>query len=85
MTLYVLYESSSGYALFNVHGIDVIGQNVEAVLSSVSDFTRFGQIVKLTAFHPPQTAQDALNQINAISEGTILCLSLAHKIKKQVT
>ncbi|KAJ4888170.1 NOP56-like pre RNA processing ribonucleoprotein [Raphanus sativus] len=69
MTMYVLYESSSGYALFNVHGINVIGQNVEAVLSSVSDFTRFGQIVKLTAFHPPQTAQDALNQINAISEG----------------
>ncbi|KAG2301436.1 hypothetical protein Bca52824_030087 [Brassica carinata] len=69
MTMYVLYESSSGYALFNVHGIDEIGQNVEAVQSSVSDFTRFGQIVKLTAFHPPQTAQDALNQINSVSEG----------------
>ncbi|KAJ0245421.1 Nop domain-containing protein [Hirschfeldia incana] len=69
MTMYALYESSSGYALFDVHGIDEIGQNVEAILSSVSDFTRFGLIVKLTAFHPPKTALDALNQINAISEG----------------
>ncbi|CAF1920478.1 unnamed protein product [Brassica oleracea] len=65
MAMYALYESSSGYALFDVHGIHEIGQNVEAVESSVSDFTRFGRVVKLTAFHPPQNAEDALNQIKA--------------------
>uniref|UniRef100_A0A0D3AWJ5 Nucleolar protein 58/56 N-terminal domain-containing protein n=1 Tax=Brassica oleracea var. oleracea TaxID=109376 RepID=A0A0D3AWJ5_BRAOL len=68
MAMYALYESSSGYALFDVHGIHEIGQNVEAVESSVSDFTRFGRVVKLTAFHPPQNAEDALNQIKAVSE-----------------
>ncbi|KAH0853539.1 hypothetical protein HID58_093098 [Brassica napus] len=69
MAMFVLYESSSGYALFDVHGLNEIGQNVEAVQSSVSDLARFGQVVKLTAFHPWQTAQDALNQVNAVSEG----------------
>lgn len=76
MAMYALYESSSGYALFDVHGIHEIGQNVEAVESSVSDFTRFGRVVKLTAFHPPQNAEDALNQIKAVSEGTILVFLL---------
>ncbi|CAN7003805.1 unnamed protein product [Brassica oleracea var. botrytis] len=69
MAMFVLYESFSGYALFDVHGLDEIGQNVEAVQTSVSDLAQFGQVVKLTAFHPWQTAQDALNQINAVSEG----------------
>ncbi|CAH8327302.1 unnamed protein product [Eruca vesicaria subsp. sativa] len=69
MAMYVLYESSSGYALFDVHGLDEIGQDVEAVRSSVSDLTRFGQLVKLSAFHPLQTPLDAQNQVNAVSEG----------------
>ncbi|CAH8260255.1 unnamed protein product [Arabidopsis lyrata] len=67
--MYLLYESSSGYGLFEVHGLDEIGQNTEAVRSSVSDLSRFGRVVQLTAFHPSQSALDALNQINAVSEG----------------
>ncbi|XP_010534767.1 PREDICTED: nucleolar protein 56 [Tarenaya hassleriana] len=69
MSLYLLYEASSGYALFEAHGLDEIGQNTEAVRSSVSDLNRFGRVVKLTAFHPFESALDALNQINAVSEG----------------
>ncbi|EOA30399.1 hypothetical protein CARUB_v10013523mg [Capsella rubella] len=69
MSLYLLSESSSGYALFQVQGVDEIGQNTEAVRSSVSDLSRFGRVVQLTAFHPSQSALDALNQISAISEG----------------
>ncbi|KAL0717090.1 hypothetical protein Bca4012_066412 [Brassica carinata] len=69
MALYLLYESSSGYGLFEAHGLDEIGQNTEAVRSSVSDLSRFGRVVQLTAFHPSESALDALNQINAVSEG----------------
>lgn len=71
MAMYLLYESSSGYGLFEVHGLDEIGQNTEAVRSSVSDLSRFGRVVQLTAFHPSQSALDALNQINAVSEGEL--------------
>ncbi|KAL7099270.1 hypothetical protein ACP275_09G072700 [Erythranthe tilingii] len=69
MALYVLYESASGYGLFLAHGIDEIGQNTEAVRSSVSDLNRFGKVVKLAAFTPYESALDALNQCNAVSEG----------------
>ncbi|CAD6211197.1 unnamed protein product [Miscanthus lutarioriparius] len=69
MTLYLLFESASGYGLFHAYGIDEIGQSVEAVRSSVLDLDRFGKAVKLTAFNPFSSAVDALNQCNAISEG----------------
>ncbi|WKA07933.1 hypothetical protein VitviT2T_025703 [Vitis vinifera] len=69
MALYLLYESASGYALFLAHGLDEIGQNTEAVRSSVSDLNRFGKVVKLAAFHPFESALDALNQCNSVSEG----------------
>ncbi|XP_043704359.1 nucleolar protein 56-like [Telopea speciosissima] len=69
MALYLLYESASGYALFLGHGIDEIGQNTEAVRSSVLDLNRFGKVVKLLAFNPFDSALDALNQVNAVSEG----------------
>ncbi|CAB4310942.1 unnamed protein product [Prunus armeniaca] len=71
MALYLLYEAASGYSLFLAHGIDEIGQNTDAVRSSVSDLNRFGKVVKLTAFHPFESALDALNQCNSISEGVM--------------
>ncbi|KAI3737407.1 hypothetical protein L2E82_27408 [Cichorium intybus] len=69
MALYLLYESASGYGLFLAHGIDEIGQNTEAVRNSVVDLNRFGKVVKIDAFNPFESALDALNQCNAVSEG----------------
>ncbi|KAK9090163.1 hypothetical protein Sjap_023340 [Stephania japonica] len=69
MALYLLFESSSGYALFHANGIDEIGQDTEAVRSSITDLNRFGKVVKLAAFNPFASALDALNQCNAVSEG----------------
>ncbi|KAI3820675.1 hypothetical protein L1987_08223 [Smallanthus sonchifolius] len=69
MALYLLYESASGYGLFLAHGLDEIGQNTEAVRSSVVDLNRFGKVVRLAAFNPFESALDALNQCNAVSEG----------------
>jgi nucleolar protein 56 len=71
MALYLLFESASGYALFHAYGIDEIGQSVDAVRSSVLDLKRFSKAVKLTGFTPFSSAIDALNQCNAISEGTV--------------
>ncbi|KFK38628.1 hypothetical protein AALP_AA3G138900 [Arabis alpina] len=55
--------------MFLANGLDEIGQNIEAVRSSVSDMSRFGRVVQLTAFLPFESALDALNQTNAVSEG----------------
>ncbi|PWA67650.1 NOP5, N-terminal [Artemisia annua] len=67
--LYILHESASGYGLFIASGIDEIGQNTEAVRNSVTDLNRFGKVVELVAFSPFESALDALNQCNAVSEG----------------
>lgn len=67
--LYLLYESASGYALFEAHGLDEIAENTEAFRNSIGDLNRFGKVVKFTAFNPFESALDALNQCNAVSEG----------------
>ncbi|XP_044487067.1 nucleolar protein 56-like [Mangifera indica] len=69
MARYLLYETASGYSLFLAHGLDEIGQNTEAVRSSITDMNRFGKVVQLTAFQPFASALDALNQCNSVSEG----------------
>lgn len=67
--LFLLYESASGYGLFEVTSLDEIGQSAEAVQASVTDLARFGKVVKLAAFKPFSSAADALEQCNSISEG----------------
>ncbi|KAF9671685.1 hypothetical protein SADUNF_Sadunf12G0073300 [Salix dunnii] len=75
MALYLLYETSSGYSLFLANGLDEIGQNTEAVRNSVTDLNRFGKVAQLTAFLPFESALDALNQCNSVSEGIYIFFS----------
>ena len=42
--LYLLYESASGYALLEAHGLDAIGGSTPAVQESVTDLDRFGKV-----------------------------------------
>ncbi|KAL9247512.1 hypothetical protein vseg_020938 [Gypsophila vaccaria] len=69
MVSHLLFESSSGYAIFAAQGLDEIGQNVQAVRDSVTDINRFGKVVQLSAFQPFESAFDALTQCNDVSEG----------------
>ncbi|XP_073219879.1 nucleolar protein 56 isoform X2 [Cicer arietinum] len=71
MALFLLFEAANGYALFEAHGIDEIGQNTEAVRNSVTDLNRFGKVVKLRSFNPFTSALDALEQVNAVTEGVM--------------
>lgn len=71
MAQFLLYEAASGYALFEVAALDEIGTSVDAVQSSVTDLSRFGKAVKLTAFRPFASAANALEQINAVSESQV--------------
>ncbi len=71
MTTFLLFESASGYGLFEVAGFDEIGASVDAVQKAVTDIARFGKIVKLSAFKPFTSAANALEQINAVSESQV--------------
>ena len=64
----LLYESASGYALFSVLEGEEIGALLTEVQSGTSDFARFQRVVKMTGFSPFDTAELALENINAITE-----------------
>ena len=66
--LFTLLEAAAGYALFEVVQFEEIGSLLEANAASVTDMERFGRAVKLKAFQPFESAQDALENANAVSE-----------------
>lgn len=66
--LYVLHESAAGYALFEVVAFEEIGALLEGSMDTVTELDRFSRAVKLKAFQPFESAEDALSSINAVSE-----------------
>ncbi|CEG50254.1 nucleolar protein nop56 [Plasmopara halstedii] len=68
---FVLFESASGYAIFEVIENEEIGSLLTEVQASVADISSFGRIVKLKAFQPFTSAENALENINNISEGLL--------------
>ena len=68
---YILFESASGYGLFSVLESEEIGNLLQEVQSGQNDLSRFQRVVKLMAFHPFDSAENALENINAISESEV--------------
>jgi nucleolar protein 56 len=65
-----LYESSSGYALFERLESEEIGSKLSDVAAAASDLTKFGKMVKLKSFAPFKSAAHALENMNDVSEGS---------------
>jgi len=71
-SLYVLFEHATGYALFRVKEFEEIGLLQVQVEESVVDVTRFSSVVKLVAFSAFRSGQNALDNMNSISEGSLI-------------
>lgn len=67
-SFYTLFESSSGFALFNVLESEEIASMVADVQNGTTDFSRFQRVVRLLAFQPFISAEDALENISAVTE-----------------
>ena len=67
-SFFVLFESASGFALFSVLESEEIASLLDEVQASINDLSRFQRIVKMTAFLPFETAESALENMNAITE-----------------
>lgn len=67
---HILYESASGYALFQVALHDEVANSTKQFQDSVADLHKFGQMVTLKSFAPFQSAAHALENANDVSEGT---------------
>ncbi len=66
---FCLFEHASGYALFKVKEFEEIGSATAEVEASVADVSAFQSVVSLVAFQPFKSAADALENVNAVSEG----------------
>ncbi|XP_041836691.1 nucleolar protein 56 [Melanotaenia boesemani] len=69
--LHVLFEHAAGYALFAVKEVEEIGMLLPQVEESVLSIGKFNSMVSLAAFFPFRSAQAALENMNAISEGVV--------------
>ena len=69
MVTHVLFESASGYAIFEVKLQDAVGSSTKAVQASLEDLGKFGKMVNLLSFSPFKSAAHALENANDISEG----------------
>merc|ERR1711990_1182542 len=66
--VYILFESASGYGLFQCSGVDEMSLAAAAVQDSLGEVARLSKVVSLEAFKPFTSAAEALEQINALSE-----------------
>ncbi len=67
MQLYILYEAAPGYCLFELEAFDETGGQLKAIQKAIPNLERFSKMVKLAAFQPFQTAEEALENIKLIS------------------
>jgi len=68
---FVLFEHAAGYALFRLQEFEEIATFLPQVEASVTDVSKFSQVVNLVGFFPFKTAGDALANINSVSEGIV--------------
>ena len=73
MVTHVLFESASGYAIFEAKLTDNIGSKSKAVQESFQDLAKFGKMVSLMSFLPFKSAAQALENANDVSEGVWQC------------
>jgi len=71
MKLYCLFEHSTGYALLKIDEVEEIGSLLETVTESMHDYAKFAGHVKLAAFSAFSSGVNALENINAVSEGSV--------------
>jgi len=69
MATHILFESASGYAVFEVKLREEIAAMTEAVQKSIQDLGKFKKMVSLVSFSPFKSAAHALENANDISEG----------------
>ena len=69
MASHILFESASGYAIFEVKLRDELASMTEAVQKSIQDLGKFKKMVSLLSFSPFKNAAHALENANDVSEG----------------
>lgn len=69
MVTHALFETASGYAIFEVKLQDALASNTAEFQASIADLAKFGKMVNLLSFAPFKSAAHALENANDVSEG----------------
>jgi nucleolar protein 56 len=69
--LYILFESASGYCLFEKEDYDEVGGQMKAIQKAIPSLERFAKMVKLAAFQPFTTAEEALENVTTIAQNKV--------------
>lgn len=65
---FALFESAAGYALLEIVSMEEIAPGTASNQNAITDLALFSRSIKLKAFQPFASAEDALENANAISE-----------------
>eukprot|EP01113_Clastostelium_recurvatum_P012717 TRINITY_DN1661_c0_g1_i2.p1 TRINITY_DN1661_c0_g1~~TRINITY_DN1661_c0_g1_i2.p1 ORF type:complete len:516 (+),score=216.37 TRINITY_DN1661_c0_g1_i2:97-1644(+) len=71
MPFWILHESASGYGLFERAEAEEIATSTDEIQTAIQDFKKFNKMVQNVGFMPFQSTENALENINAISEGIV--------------
>ena len=71
MSVYLLYETAAGYALFEKLELDEVSSELRQIQDSIQIFEKFSKMIKLKAFYPFITAEMALKNIKSIMNSEI--------------
>jgi len=70
-SLFILFESASGYALFERTQMQEAASLTDEIQNAITEYAKFKAFVNFKAFVPFTSAENALENINMISEGLI--------------
>mmetsp|Transcript_75230 Transcript_75230/g.125456 ORF Transcript_75230/g.125456 Transcript_75230/m.125456 type:complete len:559 (-) Transcript_75230:332-2008(-) len=68
---FILFESAIGYAVLERNEGDEIGATLPEVQKAATEFQRFKNMLSLRGFQPFKSAEEALENINDVSEGVM--------------
>lgn len=69
MVLFILFESSIGYGLFELKEFDEVNSSVDKVQKEIKTFETFSKIAQLKAFYPFESSAVALGVISSSLAG----------------
>ena len=67
MQLFILFETASGFCLFEKEEYDEVSGQLSKIQKAIPSLERFAKMVKLVAYQPFQTAEEALENIMSVS------------------
>ena len=68
MQLFILFETASGYCLFEKEEYDETGGQLTKIQKAIANLERFSKMVSLAAYQPFETAEEALENIFKITQ-----------------